>query len=222
MNWHWFTFFGDSALLLPSGALIVILLLWKADTRRTCLHWLVLFGSAGAIVVVSKLAFLGWGVGSRLYDFTGFSGHSALSASIWPVMFWILSSRASRRWRISAVAGGYILALIIGFSRIVIHAHSVSEVLAGLTLGFTISGSFLLMQYFRQTSIHHFSYGQITVVLLLPLLLVLQGKKAPTQSLLERIALSLAPIERVYSRDDWRDKGRLALPDDKHGQITPQ
>ncbi|WP_413737991.1 phosphatase PAP2 family protein [Sodalis sp. RH21] len=202
MNWHWLTFFGDSMLLLPCAVLIVILLLWKADTRRACLQWLLLFGAAGAIVVVSKLAFMGWGIGSRMYDFTGFSGHSALSASIWPVMLWILTSRAPKGLRQFAVACGYILALTIGVSRVIIHVHSTSEVIAGLTLGFTMSTSFLLLQYSRHTHIHPLSYGQITMVLLLPLLLVVQGKKAPTQGLLEQIALTIAPTGRVYTRAD--------------------
>lgn len=35
----------------------------------------------------------------------------------------------------AAVATGYILAAVVGYSRLVIHAHSVSEVIAGLLLG---------------------------------------------------------------------------------------
>ncbi|WP_413725057.1 phosphatase PAP2 family protein [Sodalis sp. RH16] len=218
MNWHWLTFFGDTMLLLPCAVIIVALLLWKAETRRTSLQWLLLIGAAGAIVIVSKLAFLGWGIGSRAYDFTGFSGHSALSASIWPVLIWILASRASRRFRLAAVAFGYLLALAIGVSRVILHAHSVSEVIAGLALGFTISTSFLLMQYSRGTRIRHLSAGQLSAVLLLPLLLVMQGKKAPTQDLLERIALAIAPIQHVYTRADLL-KGRL---DADTSLITPQ
>ncbi len=218
MNWHWLTFFGDSMLLLPCGIIIVVLLLWKADTRRTSLHWLLLFCGAGGIVIVSKLAFMGWGIGSRALDFTGFSGHSALSASIWPVMIWILASRSSRRLRLAAVAGGYLLALIIGVSRVVLHAHSVSEVIAGLALGFAISTSFLMMQYSRHTRIRHLSAGQMSAVLLLPLLLVMQGKKAPTQNLLERIALAIAPVSHVYTRSDLH-KGYL---EPSASLITPQ
>ncbi|XBS68548.1 phosphatase PAP2 family protein [Acerihabitans sp. KWT182] len=211
-------FFGDTMLLLPCAVIIVALLLWKAETRRTSLQWLLLIGAAGAIVIVSKLAFLGWGIGSRTLDFTGFSGHSALSASIWPVLIWILASRVSRRLRLAAVACGYLLALAIGVSRVILHAHSVSEVIAGLTLGFAISTSFLLMQYSRGTRIRHLSAGQLTAVLLLPLLLVMQGKKAPTQSLLEQIALTIAPIHHVYTRSDLL-KGRL---DADTSLINPQ
>lgn len=209
MKWHWLTFLGDSMLLLPCAAIIVILLLWKADTRRTCWQWLLLFGGASAVVVVSKLAFLGWGIGSEAYDFTGFSGHSAMSASIWPVMLWILANRASRGMHIAAVAAGYLLAAVVGLSRIILHAHSVSEVMAGLLLGYAISTSFLLLQYSRNTRLNRLSYGQLTAVLVLPLVLItqgMQGKKAPTQNLLEQIALEIAPIQHVYTRADlFRD-----------------
>lgn len=208
MNWHWFTFFGDSMLLLPCAIIIVVLLFWKADTRRACWQWVLLFGLAGVIVSGSKLAFMGWGIGSRALDFTGFSGHSALSASIWPVMLWILSSRASPNGRRIAVACGYLVALTIGISRLIIHVHSVAEVIAGLTLGFAISTSFLMLQYRRHTHIHTLSNGQIAVVLVLPLILIAQGKKAPTQGLLEHIALTIAPVEKVYTRWDLQH-GRI-------------
>ncbi|TKI05786.1 phosphatase PAP2 family protein [Martelella alba] len=221
MNWRWLTFFGDSTLLLPCSVIIVALLLWKADTRRTCWQWLLFFGGAGAIVVASKLAFMGWGIGSRTYDFTGFSGHSALSASIWPVMFWILTGRAPRAARIAAVAGGYALALLIGISRVILHAHSVSEVVAGLTLGYTISASFLLLQYSRGTRIRRLSLGQLTAVLILPLLLVMQGKKAPTQSLLEQIALTIAPVQHVYTRA-YLHRGDVGYHGRDGVTITPQ
>ncbi|WP_074013829.1 phosphatase PAP2 family protein [Candidatus Sodalis sp. SoCistrobi] len=202
MSWHWFTFFGDSMLLLPCAGLIVVVLLLKTDARQACWQWLMLFCLAGGVVCASKLAFMGWGVGSRTYDFTGFSGHSALSASIWPVMLWILFSRARPAPRAAAVAGGYLLALAIGVSRLVIQAHSLSEVVSGLALGYLISTSFLLMQFSRHTHIRFLTNGQIVAMLILPLLLVVHGKKAPTQNLLEQIALSVAPVTKVYTRAD--------------------
>jgi len=45
------------------------------------------FGITGAIVSASKLAFMGWGIGIRELDFTGFSGHSALFAAFWPIFY---------------------------------------------------------------------------------------------------------------------------------------
>ena len=41
----------------------------------------VAFGITGTVVCISKLAFMGWGIGIREIDFTGFSGHTALSTA---------------------------------------------------------------------------------------------------------------------------------------------
>ncbi len=55
--------------------------LWLAVgyTWRMAAGWLVLLGAAIGVVTVTKLAFLGWGVGVRELDFTGVSGHAMLS-----------------------------------------------------------------------------------------------------------------------------------------------
>ena len=76
----------------------------------------------------------GLGSGYSRLDYTGFSGHSALSAAFWPIFLWLLSARFSVGLRKAAVITGYVLAAVVGYSRLVIHAHSVSEVIAGLLL----------------------------------------------------------------------------------------
>ncbi|WP_114193541.1 phosphatase PAP2 family protein [Edaphovirga cremea] len=200
MNWHLLTYFGDSMLLLPCAAIIVALLLWTPSTRRATWQWILLFGFAGGLVCLSKLAFMGWGVGSREFDFTGFSGHSALSASIWPVLLWVLTGRFSRPLRITAVLAGYVLALAVGYSRLVVHAHSVSEVIAGLVLGYTISTTFLMLQ--RPNAIPRLSYPQLATALILPLFLINTGKVAPTQGLLEHIAAAISPAGKAFTRAD--------------------
>jgi membrane-associated phospholipid phosphatase len=198
MNWHFLTFFGDSMLLLPSAVIIFILLMLTPVHRKAAWQWVGVFGVVGGIVCLSKLAFLGWGVGSREYDFTGFSGHSALSASIWPVMLWLLSRRFPITLRPMAVLCGYILALAVGYSRLVIHVHSTSEVIAGLALGFIASSTFLLLQRYNVPP--HLSYKKIACALILPLLLINTSKPAPTQGLLERIAMVIASVKKPYTR----------------------
>ena len=72
--------FGDSTVLLPSAAALFIVLMLRKTSRLLAWQWSLLFGITGAIVCASKLAFMGWGLGIRELDYTGFSGHSALSA----------------------------------------------------------------------------------------------------------------------------------------------
>ena len=161
-------------------------------------QWALLFGGVGAIVCASKLAFMGWGIGIRELDFTGFSGHSALSASIWPVMMWLLTGRFSTAVRKTAVLSGYALALLIGYSP----GHP-------RTLRFgshqrpRIGGRqqrILWLQ--RNIAPPALSYRKIAAALLLPLLLINNGTIAPTQGLLEFIAVSIAPIDKPFTRED--------------------
>ncbi|WP_431223042.1 phosphatase PAP2 family protein [Serratia sp. L9] len=200
MNWHFLTFFGDSMLLLPCAAIIFIILMLSPASRKPTWQWMLLFGGVGAVVCISKLAFMGWGVGSRAWDFTGFSGHSALSASIWPVMLWLICGRFSSRVRRSMVIVGYLLAAAVGLSRWVIHVHSTSEVITGLILGFMVSSTFLLLQ--RGTPPPRLSYRKIAAALVLPVILINTGTAAPTQGLLERIAVTIAPVEKPFVRAD--------------------
>ncbi|CAI1119609.1 phosphatase PAP2 family protein [Serratia entomophila] len=200
MNWYSLTFFGDSMLLLPSGIIIFAILIFAYPTWKQTCQWVLLFGGVGGIVCASKLAFMGWGIGIRELDFTGFSGHSALSASIWPVMLWLLAGRYSANVRKIAVLCGYALALLIGYSRLAIHAHSVSEVVTGLALGFIVSSTFLWLQ--RNVPPPRLSYRKIAAALLLPVVLINNGTAAPTQGLLEFIAVSIAPIEKPFTRED--------------------
>lgn len=98
-------FLGDSTLLLPSAVLLFVVALFSSR-RQVAWQWALAFGVTGAIVCSSKLAFMGWGIGFRQLDFTGFSGHTALSSCFWPV-FCGLSAAALRRgcatWRHCAV-----------------------------------------------------------------------------------------------------------------------
>jgi membrane-associated phospholipid phosphatase len=210
MNWHFLTFFGDSMLLLPCAAIVFIILLLSPTSRKPTWQWMLLFGGVGAVVCVSKLAFMGWGIGSRHWDFTGFSGHSALSASIWPVLLWLLCGRFSSLVRRTAVIVGYLLAAVVGYSRLVIHAHSTSEVITGLALGFIVSSTFLILQ--RGTQPPRLSYRKIAVTLALPLVLINSGTAAPTQGLLERIAVTIAPVEKPFVRADLHKKPQVSAP----------
>ena len=67
MNWQVVTFFGDSTVLLPSAAVLFIVLFLRKDSKQVAWHWALLFGITGAIVCASKLAFMGWGIGQFSY-----------------------------------------------------------------------------------------------------------------------------------------------------------
>ncbi|MDU5780100.1 MAG: phosphatase PAP2 family protein [Pantoea sp.] len=200
MHWRTLTYFGDSMLLIPTAVIIALILPWKSDNRRTVWYWLLAFGLAGLLVSLSKILFLGFGIGSARFNFTGFSGHSAMSATLWPVMLWLVSGRWPNPLRLLAIGVGYFIPLMVGFSRLVIHAHSASEVATGLLLGFSLSSAFLLSQ--RRTALKGFSWPQVGAAFLVPLLLMGHGRIATTQQFLERFSADLAGLEKPFTRAD--------------------
>ena len=200
MSWQGFTWLGDSGLLLPAAFLIMLWLLVARRTWPGALLWAGVFGCGSAIVLVSKLAFMGWGIGSARFDFTGFSGHTTLSASVWPVALWLMASRWGHAPRVALACAGWFLALTIGLSRLVLQAHSISEVLAGYVLGTAVSATFLAVQHRRPHP--RLWWPAVLLSLALPLLVLRPGAPAPTQHLLERIAMRLAGTDRVFTRDD--------------------
>ncbi|KAB8146138.1 phosphatase PAP2 family protein [Raoultella planticola] len=203
MNWQWVSFFGDSTVLLPSSAAVFMVLFLRRPSRQIAWQWGLLFGITGAIVSASKLAFMGWGIGIRELDFTGFSGHTALSTAFWPIFLWLLCARGSVALRRTAMVMGYLLAGLVGYSRLAIHAHSPSEVIAGLLLGACGSALFLLMQRNSSRAVDaQLSWGGVLSLIIIPVVLLNTGTKAPTQSLLGEIAVKLGPLEKPFTRAD--------------------
>jgi membrane-associated phospholipid phosphatase len=135
--WIVLSAFGESKLLLPAALIAMITIAFSE--RPAIVNWLWALGIASAIVLVSKVAFLGWGYGVAAIDFTGFSGHSMVSAAIYPVLGYALGNvRSTRTARAMAVAGA-LLAVLIGISRLELSAHSPSEVVLGLLIGGAVS-----------------------------------------------------------------------------------
>ena len=197
---HFLTYFGDSMLLIPTAIVMAVLMTWKSSERRTVWYWCLVFCATGAIVSLTKVAFMGFGFGSAHLNFTGVSGHTAMSATLWPVMLWLLSGRFSGTLRILAVAFGYLIPILVGVSRLLLSYHSTSEVVTGLILGFTLSSAFLVSQ--RSVRLQGFSALQLSVALLLPLLLLSQGRLATTQQFLQRLSVQIAGIEHPWTRGD--------------------
>jgi membrane-associated phospholipid phosphatase len=201
---HWFwstvTWFGDSGFLLPAALWIAVWLGVHDSTRPSAWRWALLFGPGCCLIAVTKIAFLGWGIGIAAINFTGFSGHTALSASVWPVACWLAASQQVHRVRVAAASFGLAFAVLIGASRLALYAHSKSEVAAGFVLGIAISGAFLLGQH--RLPHPRLSWMLVVLSLATPLAFLRPGTPAPTQDLLEVIAMRLAGTDKIYTRGD--------------------
>lgn len=137
--WHQLTRFGEIQLILPAALLAIVLLSRRAQTRPLAAWWLGTLAVAVLATTASKVAFIGWGLGIPELDFTGISGHAMISSAVYPLLMGTLASRLPPTWQKGAVAAGFVLALMVGISRVEIGVHSVSEVVAGLLLGGAVS-----------------------------------------------------------------------------------
>jgi len=202
--WTFITAFGDSAVLLPCAAVMLLWLCISPNTRGLAWRWCALFISVAGLVVATKLAFMAWGWGIRRLDFIGISGHSAMAALVWPALFALACGGASRRWRSVAVAGSLLLALLIAVSRLMLHVHSVAEVVSGYFVG-AAAALLFLCRYGDRWRLHRRGWLLvISVALVLPFV---YGHRFPTEQMLRFAAQQLSLANTVYTRRYFREHG---------------
>lgn len=204
LPWITVTKLADTIVLLPAAVFCLAWLL-TAGAKRLALWWCLLLLSGLSLVAITKIAFFGWGVGISSLDFIGISGHAMRASAIMPVLLYALVSNASAYKRLMAVGAGIGFGVLISVSRLMVHAHSVSEVVSGFLLGAVVSAVFLWRL------IHAMPVAPprpaYTVLLLLLLLMPFFGAKpTPTERWLKYVALTLSGHDKPYSREQLKLK----------------
>jgi membrane-associated phospholipid phosphatase len=195
--WPHITLFGDISISLLVAAAIAGWLTVE-DEKRLALGWALLFGAGMVVVLVSKMAFIGWGVGVRSLDFTGISGHAMRAAAVYPVLLYLVLERAGKRARGFGVALGIGFGLLVSLSRLAVEVHSIADVVAGWLLGAAVSAAFLWIAT-RTLRKHIFNPLRIALVSL-ALLPAPYVHPAPTQQWLTRITLYVAGTDEAFLR----------------------
>lgn len=138
--WAGLTRLGEAQILLPAVLAVFGWTVWRVPASRACAsRWLLCIVLAALLTTLTKVAFIGYGIGSATWDFTGLSGHAMFSAAILPVLMRLLAvDQGPARVRL-AVTSGYALAGLVAVSRVLVGAHSVSEVIAGGLCGALVS-----------------------------------------------------------------------------------
>ncbi|MCO5397465.1 phosphatase PAP2 family protein [Ralstonia soli] len=198
-RWELISFFGESAFLLPCAAFLYAWLRWRgaAESAR---HWLLAFSVTALAVLASKLAFMGWGIGSEAFDFTGVSGHAMMASSILPVLGYLAVPSRYPRLGLLAAAAGMLLALAVGVSRLALHAHSVSEVVSGLALGLCVSMPFIMRRAMpRGPKAMLIASAVLAMLMALPV----GGVAGATHGWVQDLATFLSGRDRLYQRGEW-------------------
>ena len=199
--WNGISFAADMSVMGPAGVAIALWLLVSRQWRLV-LSWSLWYGGGLALVVLSKLAFMSWGVGSSALDFTGFSGHAMRAGAVFPVLMYVLLQRAEPRWRHAGVLIGVAFAVLVAISRIVVHAHSVSEAVSGCVLGLALALGF--MWNARGAVNFAVSHALALASLVLMVALSFKAEPMPTEQWLQKLAMVLSGHDRVFSREDWK------------------
>ena len=192
--WSVFTKLADTTVLMP---LAVALAAWLAyeGRWRAAISWLFLFCAGLGIVLISKVAYVGWGIGIASLDFRGFSGHAMRIAAVMPVLCYLFLQSRAKNVVLVALLFAVGFSIAIGISRLVLHQHSISEVISGLLLGGAIGFGFLALDQVRAVMPLNPIVVASFVIVMVP---GLMAKPAPTERWIEDIALYLSGRDQPY------------------------
>jgi membrane-associated phospholipid phosphatase len=183
---------------------------WLATARcwRLAGAWIMLIGLALTLAAASQMAFMGWGIGIRALEFTGFSGHATRAAAVFPVALFLLLEREGGRLRRVAVVAGALLGIAVAIARVKVGAHSPSEALAGCLLGLAVAALFIWRaRTARKCSPQPLMLGLLAATVLLPI-----ADPVDSHQWLTAATLKLSGRDRVYLRDEWQPAREPYVP----------
>jgi membrane-associated phospholipid phosphatase len=200
--WYVISSCGGVSVTLP---LTLAIALWLAVgySSRLALGWIALIACVGSIAMATKLAFLGWGIGVRDWDFTGLSGHALMSTAIYPVAFFLILLPARPAVRIAGIAAGFCVGIAISFSRIVVEAHSPSEAVVGCLTGAAAALLFIRLAWRTTQSRNPLSIMPVMMSLVV-LVAAFHNIHIPTHRWVEHVALKMSGHARPFVRARWK------------------
>jgi membrane-associated phospholipid phosphatase len=201
LSLHTLTRLGEAQILMP--AMVVAMVSCGRAGLPATLRWVLLIGVVAGLTLASKLAFIGWGVGWAWADFTGVSGHTLFASAVLPPLALLLAEGRAPSTRAVLVTLAIGIAAAVGVSRVLLGAHSVSEVLAGWALGGSAAalawpGLSRLVQRIDRPA-HTWS---VLAVLLWAVLAVLQAAPTRSHERVTALALRLSGRSVPYQRAD--------------------
>jgi membrane protein DedA with SNARE-associated domain/membrane-associated phospholipid phosphatase len=207
---------GSVGVMLP---LILAVAVWLAAQRcwRTAGYWVATAASAEAMVQVLKgtlgrhrpLAIYG---GLEQYSFP--SGHATISAVVLAFLAFLLTRGQSMRWRFAVGTTAAVYVTLVGFSRLYLGAHWMSDVLGGFSFG--LAAAAISAMVYTQHQVQE-PIRPKWIALLAGATIVIAGTvwgwwRAPAD--IKRYAEAVVP--RQTRLDEWATGGFRLLPAARH------
>ena len=193
--WQFITHLGSASLLLPFFG-IALIELWFSHQKSAIFLWILALAIGVMLTLISKVLFLGWGIGIASLNFTGISGHAFLATSIIPIVFYSFSGGLQVKAKNIGFWLGLILSLLVGISRIVLGMHSWSEVVSGWILGLTVCVFALSVIKYNEKP---YSYLHLTIMVFLIALGSTTPNYLPTHDLETKLALYLSGHDKPFT-----------------------
>lgn len=183
---------GDAALTLPLAVVCCAWLAVSLSGWRAVVMWLTPLAAGMLMVGVTKFLYAGCGVQFPAIGFRVISGHTMLASAVWPMAFLLAlrsgaASEASIGTR-AALVSGFGLAALIGTARVFDKAHTLSEVIAGWTLGMAVTFLFLC---WKETPLLSARLRPYAIVSLVAVSAAAYGHHAPIQEAIDSYSPAL-------------------------------
>lgn len=205
--WSGLSGLGSLNVTVPLAAAVAVWLA-AARRRRLVLAWCMLFGAALAIPAASQVAFIGWGWGIAPLAFTGFSGHAARAAAVFPVALFLLAGTQQGRWRRVVVPAAVLLAIGVAVARVQTGFHVPSEAVSGCVLGLACAARFIA----NARAAPPIAPQPLAAGLLAATMLLACTEPVNSHQWLTVVALKLSGRAPVSQHSDWQSASPPALP----------
>jgi membrane-associated phospholipid phosphatase len=175
---------GDAALLLPAAAVFVLYLVrmraWPAVAA-----WISALALCAVTTVAAKMVFHACGAQFPALAMRSPSGHTSLSTTFYCCGALALAAQQSRGRRLAALCVAMAVAVAIAASRVVLHAHTLEEVVAGLSIGLVCVAFFALSNRPRAIGVIGW---RLPIATVLALALLTHGYHVNLERFLDRVS----------------------------------
>ena len=133
------TFFGNWQFLLPVIA-VIIWVLFKKNRKEFIIPFGLTILGAETVTFLGKMMFHRSRPLFAVFHETDFSfpsGHATIAVAFYGYLAYILARSAKKRYRWLIISGAILIAGLIGYSRLYLGVHYVSDILAGYLIGST-------------------------------------------------------------------------------------
>lgn len=149
------TYLGNRDFLVPVNLLLVLFLLLKRNRWLAITTAVVALSSLWIMISLKSTTHRSRPVDPFIPGITNYSfpsGHAFMSVSFYGLLIWIIMQEVKEKWiRVTLITLLILLMLMIGFSRIYLRVHYVTDVVAGYCMGIIwLLGCLWLMKRIQQ------------------------------------------------------------------------